>query len=81
MGVWNVATPAGTDLISQGDDVIREFKTAVEEALSEEGVFPGPNPLTAPVFKWTGKRGNTAGRPASPNTGEIYFNTELFQME
>jgi len=81
MGNWVTTTPAGTDLISQGDDVIREMKVALEEALSEEAIFPGSAPTTAPVFKWTGKRGNTAGRPASPDTGEIYFNTQLFQME
>lgn len=81
MGNWVTTTPAGTDLISQGDDVIREMKVALEEALSEEAIFPGADPTTAPVFKWTGKRGNTAGRPGTPATGEIYFNTELFQME
>jgi hypothetical protein len=81
MGVWNTATPAGTDLISAGDDNIRELKAALEEALSEEAVFPGSAPLTAPIFKWTGKRGNTAGRPGSPDTGELYFNTQIFQLE
>jgi hypothetical protein len=81
MGNWDTATPAGTDLISAGDDVIREMKDALEEALSTEAVFPGGSPGSAPIFKWTGKRGNTAGRPASPDTGEIYFNTQLFQME
>lgn len=81
MGNWDTATPAGTDLISLGDDNIREMKAAIEEALSTEAIFPGSAPSTAPVFKWTGKRGNTAGRPASPSTGEIYFNTQLFQME
>ena len=81
MGVWDETTPAGTDPKSQGDDRIRELKVALGEALSEEGVFPGTAPLTAPVFKWTGKRGATVGRPGSPSTGEIYFNTELFQME
>lgn len=81
MGNWDTATPAGTDLISAGDDVIREMKAALEEALSEEAVFPGGSPGSAPIFKWTGKRGNTAGRPGSPDTGEIYFNTQLFQME
>jgi len=77
---WDDAVPAGTDLLSTVDNVIREMKTDVETALSEEGIFPGAAPAT-PVFKWTGKRGNTAGRPASPETGEIYFNTQLFQME
>lgn len=77
---WDATTPANGDAASLGDDIIREFKTDMATALSEEGIFPGADP-TNPVFKWTGKRGDTASRPASPETGEIYFNTQLFQME
>jgi hypothetical protein len=77
---WNANVPAGTDLISDGDNVIRELKADLADALSEEGVFPGSDTAN-PVFKWTGKRGNTAGRPTPPSTGELYFNTELFQLE
>jgi hypothetical protein len=78
--VWDATSPAGTDLLSQGDDVIRELKTDIASALSTEGIFPGSD-TSDPVFKWTGKRGNTISRPSPPTTGEIYFNTELFQME
>lgn len=81
MGVWNVATPVGADNAREGDDRIREMKVALEEALQAEGSFPGSAPTTAPKFKWTGKRGNTAGRPAAPVTGEIYFNTQTATME
>lgn len=77
---WNTAVPAGSDNINLGDNVIREFKTDVETALTEEGVFPGADTAN-PVYKWTGKRGNTAARPASPSTGELYFNTQLEQLE
>ena len=77
---WNVLKPAGSDLLSLGDDVIREMKVDIREALETEGIFPGSNPDAA-LFKWTGKRGSTGSRPSSPETGEIYFNTELFQME
>lgn len=77
---WNTAVPAGSDNIILGDNVIREFKTDIETALTEEGVFPGADTAN-PVFKWTGKRGNTAARPASPSTGELYFNTQLEQLE
>ncbi len=82
MGVWNAATPAGTDPINQGDDRIRELKAAVEEALSTEGSFPGAAPLTAPKFRWTPPRGNTASRPSTGLvTGQLYINTQLLALE
>lgn len=77
---WDTSKPADSDFISLGDDVIREFKRDVENSLKEEGIFPGSDPEN-PVYKWTGKRGDTASRPASPSTGEIYFNTQTSSME
>lgn len=81
MGVFNIATPAGTDPINQGDDRIRELKTAIQEALQSEGSFPGASPLTAPKYIWTIRSGNTASRPASPVTGQLYHNTQLETFE
>lgn len=80
MCAWDSSVPAGTDNISLGDDVIREFKTDIEDALSADGVFPGSDTAN-PTFHWTGSRGATAGRPSSPVTGQIYFNTQTFYME
>lgn len=80
MGNFNTATPAGTDLISLGDDNIRELKTALQEALRGgtteglEAVFPGTAPTTAPVFHYRGLKGNTGARPASGQFG-LYFDT------
>ena len=80
MGVWNVATPAGTDPKSQGDDRIREMKVAIQEALrggeadGDEAIFPGANPGTAPIFRYRGKKGTTAQRPAAGENG-LYFDT------
>jgi len=77
---WDAAVPAGSDNISLGDNVIRELKTDLATALTYEGSFPGADTAN-PKFIWTGQRGATSGRPSSPVTGELYFNTQLFQME
>ena len=80
MGVWDTATPAGSDPISQGDDRIRELKTALQEALrggateGDEAVFPGAAPTTAPIFRYRGLKGSTAARPAA-SAGGLYYNT------
>jgi hypothetical protein len=77
---WDITSPAGSDNISLGDNVIREFKSDIADALSDDGVFPGTDPVN-PTYHWTGQRGATAGRPSSPETGQLYFNTQLFQLE
>lgn len=82
MGVWDTSTPAGTDNISDGDDRIREMKTAIQEALrgqaseGTEAVFPGSSPSTAPVFRYRGLKGTTGARPAAGQYG-LYVNTTL----
>lgn len=81
MGVWDVATPAGSDPKSQGDDRIREGKAALQEALrggateGDEAVFPGASPLTAPIFRYRGLKGSTAARPTAA-AGGLYWNTD-----
>ena len=40
---WNENTPADTDLISGGDDIIRELKKAIRERLDVEHVFTTGN--------------------------------------
>lgn len=77
---WDITVPAGSDNISLGDNVIREFKSDIADALSEDGVFPGADTAN-PKYVWTGQRGATAARPTSPATGQLYFNTQLFQLE
>lgn len=77
-GVWDATTPAGTDPINQGDDRIREMKTAIAEALNRtsSGVFPGTNPATAPMFQWTLQQGLQSARPtANLQDGQLYFST------
>lgn len=86
MGNFDVTTPAGSDLLSQGDDKIRELKLAIRESLRAgavagdniegiEAVFPGSAPSTAPVYRYRGLKGTTAARPASGQYG-LYFDTD-----
>ena len=76
MGNFDVTTPAGSDLLSLGDDKIREFKLAMRESLRAgelagddiegvEAIFPGSSPSTAPVYRYRGLKGTTAERPAA----------------
>jgi hypothetical protein len=85
MGNFDVTTPAGSDLLSQGDDKIREFKTAVREALRAgevagddiegvEAIFPGASPSTAPVYRYRGLKDTTGNRPTAGQYG-LFFDT------
>ncbi len=85
MGNFDVTTPAGSDLLSLGDDKIREFKLAMREALRAgevagddiegvEAIFPGASPSTAPVYRYRGLKDTTANRPVSGQYG-LYFDT------
>lgn len=80
---WNPAVPAGTDLVSEGDDVIREMKLDIQTALTategaplnqDGGVFPGDDPAN-PLYHYRGLKGSTADRPTPENYG-LYFNTD-----
>ena len=86
MSVWNTSTPAGSDLLSQGDDVIRLAKQAIQEALRAgevagddiegvEAIFPGSSPSTAPVYRYRGLKGTTAERPTAGQYG-LYYDTD-----
>lgn len=81
MGVWDTTTPAGSDLISLGDDKIREMKVALQESLrgqnteGVESVFPGSFPSTAPVFRYRGIKDTTGNRPASGQYGLFFDET------
>lgn len=75
MSVWDTTTPLGSESKSLGDDRIREFKEAVQDALRSgaasgvESVFPGPDPSTAPVHRYRGLKGASVDRPAAGNYG------------
>ncbi len=86
MSVWSTATPAGGDLLSQGDDKIREMKIAIQTALRAgevagddiegvEAIFPGASPSSAPVYRYRGLKGTTAERPTAGQYGFYYDTT------
>lgn len=86
MSVWSTSTPAGSDLLSLGDDVIRASKQAIQEALRAgavagddiegvEAIFPGSSPSTAPVYRYRGLKGTTAERPTAGQYGFYYDTT------
>lgn len=77
---WDTTTPAGSEAKSNGDNRIRELKTDIAAALTAEGSFPGADTAN-PKFRWTPSRGNTASRPASPVTGQLYINTQTLGLE
>lgn len=91
MGNFDVTTPAGSDLLSQGDDKIREFKLAMREALRAgevagddiegvEAIFPGASPSTAPVYRYRGLKGTTAERPTAGQYG-LYLDSTRGVMQ
>lgn len=59
--------PLSTDLVSQGDDKIRETRTAVKTSFAVEHALTGEHAFPS---------GNAASRPSAGNTGSIYINTE-----
>ena len=79
MGNWDISTPPGSEVRGRGASRIREMKEALQEALrggltdGVEGVFPGAAPLTAPLFRYRGRTGTAAARPAAASGG-LYFN-------
>lgn len=80
MANFDVTTPAGSDLLSQGDDRIREFKNAMLDSLRGgdaegiEAIFPGASPSTDPVYRYRGLKGSTVERPTAGQYG-LYFDT------
>lgn len=76
---WDITTPTGSDNISNGDNIIREFKTDIQAALKandatlgDEGVFPVST--SSPKYRYRGLKGTTAQRPAAGNGG-LYYDT------
>ena len=82
---WDITTPTGSDNISNGDNIIREFKTDIQTALKandatlgDEGVFPVST--SSPKYRYRGLKGTTAQRPTPGNYG-LYYNTTTSQLE
>jgi hypothetical protein len=86
MSNWDISTPDGNAIRAQGPARIREAKEALQNALRGgaaegiEAVFPGPNPLTNPIFHYRGRKGTTAERPAAGNYG-FYFDSDRNSLQ
>lgn len=78
---WSTSTPAGSDSLANGDNIIRELKTDIQTALrgddteGVEAVFPGSDTAN-PVYRYRGLKGTTAARPTAGQYG-LYVNTTL----
>lgn len=78
---WSTSTPAGSDSLANGDNIIRELKTDIQTALrgddteGVEAVFPGSDTAN-PVYRYRGLKGTTAARPTAGEYG-LYHNTTL----
>lgn len=78
---FDVTSPIGFSLRGEGASILRLLKNAVQSALrgglSEglEGIFPGASPATSPVFRYRGKKGDSASTPSVADGG-LYFNSE-----
>lgn len=76
---WSTSTPAGSDSLANGDNIIRELKTDIQTALrgddteGVEAVFPGSDTAN-PVYRYRGLKGTTAARPTAGQYG-LYFDT------
>lgn len=70
---WDTTTPAGTDSIKDGDDVIRTFKTDIQTALQANGHFPINT--SSPEYHYIGDRGTTASMPTN-GEGGLYADTD-----
>lgn len=74
LDLLDTAKPVGsTEFVSSLDDYIRELKTQLKDWADVEHI------------KTTGRHkfsiGNTAARPATPATGQVYINTETGALE
>lgn len=76
---WDETKPANADPMSSGDDEIRAFKIGVRERAEIEHDWPSAG--TGGTGRHKFPFGNTAGRPATPPTGAIYFNTQTGNIE
>ena len=64
--------PASSDLVSEGDDRIRETRVAIKTSFAIEHALGGVHKFNV---------GNTASRPAAGNVGRIYVNTQTNKID
>lgn len=74
---WDTTTPASTDDLRQGDNVLREMKEDIQTALTDEGHFPIS--AASPKFQYKGGKGDTASRPTN-GEGGLYYDTDTAEL-
>lgn len=74
---WDKTKPQGTELVSLGDDRIRELKQDLREILGVEHYFPinNNNPVALHKFALL-----TTAQEVNTRNGQIWYNTELKQL-
>lgn len=82
MSSWDSSKPAGTEKKALGASRIRGLKAALEDALQNQGIFPGSDPAN-PVFMPTIQYGPETGRPTpDPDLiGRWYYNTDKGRIQ
>jgi len=76
MSTWDTTTPLNTESEKLGDDRIRDAKSAFQEAMQVESIFPGTD-LANPICRRAPLKGTTAARPTATvaYAGRWYFNS------
>jgi hypothetical protein len=74
---WNKLEPLASESLKLGDDRIRETKEEFQNAMDDEKIFPGPDPLNNPVCYDKILCDTTVNRPAASASypGRFYVNT------
>ena len=74
---WDKTKPQGTELVSLGDDRIRELKEDLRQILGVEHYFPvnNNNPVALHKFALL-----TTAQEVNTRNGQIWYNTELKQL-
>lgn len=85
MATWDETSPAGSDLISEGDDEIRQLKTDIRERMDNEHVWTATGDNTEGThrirFRGVSLRNSANQSIPTGTTTPITWNTEDFDTE
>lgn len=79
---WNNATPTDSDLVGQGDDVIRSIKSNVQAALDAEHFFPSAGGAAGAHRRGSARIyvGPSSEVSSADTDGRMMFNTSTNQL-
>lgn len=79
---WNNATPTDSDLVGQGDDVIRSIKSNVQAALDAEHFFPAAGGAAGAHRRGSARIyvGSSSQVSSADTDGRMMFNTTTGQL-